>query len=138
MRWAAGLGRHASVAVGHLPEEHLAGASAVQLAAPVALGDLRALVFGDHALDLDEQPGLRIVAGRGAVEEAHVDAEALEFFKDQHLVGVDAREAIRAQARDRVQRTRFGRVAQPVKRGTVQPRAGIAVVDELGSVRSSV
>jgi hypothetical protein len=66
------FGPDAAVAVGHLPEEHLAGAGAVQLAAPVALGDLRALVFGDHALDLDRQPGLRVIArcraGRGANE----------------------------------------------------------------------
>jgi hypothetical protein len=104
----------------------------VQLAAAVALGDLGALVFGDHALDLDEQPGLRVVAGRRAVEEAHLDAETLELFEDQHLVGVGAREPIGAQAQDRVQRAGLGRVAQPVQRGPIQPRAGVAVVDELG------
>ena len=121
------------VAVGHLPEEHLAGASAVQLAAAVALGDLRALVFGDHALDLDQQLGLRVIAGRRTVEEADRHAEALELFEDQHLVGVGAREAIRAQAQDGVQRAGLGRVAQAVQRGAVQPRARVAVVDELGN-----
>jgi hypothetical protein len=126
------IGAAIEAAVGHLPEEHLAGAGAVQLAAPVALGDLRAFVFGDHALDLDQQPGLRVIARCRAGEEVHLDAEALELVQDQHLVGVGAREAIRAQTQDRVQRTGLGRVAQAVHRRAVQPRARVAVVDELG------
>ncbi len=132
VRGAAGPGGDAPEAVGDLPEEHFAGAGAVQLAAPVALGNLRALVFGDHALDLDEQLGLRIVAGGGPVEEAHRHVEALELFEDQHLVGVGAREPIRAQTQHRVQRARLRGVAQAVQRGTVQARPGVAVVDELG------
>jgi hypothetical protein len=131
-RGAAGLCGDAPQAVGDLPKEHVAGAGAVQLAAPVALGDLRALVFGDHALDLDEQLGLRIIARGGSVEEAHRHAEALELFEDQHLVGVGAREPVRAQTQHRVQRARLRGVAQAVQRGPVQPRAGVAVVDELG------
>jgi hypothetical protein len=43
-RRAAVVGHHAAMAVGHLPEEDLAGAGAVELSAAVALGDLGALV----------------------------------------------------------------------------------------------
>jgi hypothetical protein len=64
-RGPARLGRQAAVAVGHLPEEDLALAGAVKLAAPVALGDLRPFVFGDHPLHLHQQRGLRVVRGRG-------------------------------------------------------------------------
>ena len=45
----------APVAVGGAPGQHLPGAGAEQLPAPVPLGDLRPLVLGDHALDLGEQ-----------------------------------------------------------------------------------
>ena len=130
-RRPARLGSDAPEAVGHLPEEHLAGAGAVQLAAPVALGDLRALVFGDHTLDLDEQPGLRVITGRRAVEEAHLNAEALELLEDQHLVGVGAGEAIGREADDALEQARLGGVAQAIERGPIEPGAGVALVDEL-------
>ena len=51
----------AAVAVGGAPGRHFPGAGAKQLPAPVPFGDLRPFVLGDHALDLDEQAGLRIV-----------------------------------------------------------------------------
>jgi hypothetical protein len=130
-RGAAVVGHDAAMAVGHLPEEDLAGAGAVELAAAVALGDLGALVFGDHALHLDQQRGLRILTERGALEKAHRDAEALELLEDQHLVGVGAREAIGAQAEHAVQDAGLGGVAQAIEPGTVEPRARVAVIDEL-------
>jgi hypothetical protein len=105
----------------------------VQLAAAVALGDLRALVFGDQTLDLHEQLGLRVIAGRRAFEEADGHTETFELLEDQHLVGVGAREAIRTQAQHGVQRAGLGRVAQAVERRAVQPGARVAVVDELGN-----
>src|SRR5215211_6818612 len=125
------VGHDASEAVGHLPEADLAGAGAVELAAPVALGDLGALVFGDHALHLDQQRGLRVGAQRRSLQEAHRHAEALELLEDQHLVGVCARESIGAQAHDPLEHAGLGGVAQPVERGAVEPRARVAVVDEL-------
>jgi hypothetical protein len=51
----------AAVAVGGAPGQHLSGARAEQLPAPVPFGDLCSLVLGDHALDLGEQLRLRIV-----------------------------------------------------------------------------
>ena len=52
-----------AVPVGDFPERDFSGAGAVELAATVALGHLGLLVLGDHALHLDQQRRLRIVAG---------------------------------------------------------------------------
>jgi len=78
---AAGPG-DAPVAVGGLPGGDLSGAGAEQLAAAVPLGDLRLLVFRDHALHLGEQRGVRVAGGQvGGVGEAHRDAEAGQFVE---------------------------------------------------------
>ena len=119
------------MAVGALPERDLAGAGAVELAAAVALGDLRLLVLGDHALHLDQQRRLWIVARFRALEEVNGDPEALEFLEDQHLVGVGARESIDTQAQHAVQHARLGGVTQAIQRRTIEPRARVPIVDEL-------
>jgi hypothetical protein len=121
----------AAVAVGDLPEEDLALACAVELAAPVALGDLGPLVFGDHPLHLHQQRRLRVVARRGPLEEADPGPEAPELLEDQHLVGVGAGEAIGREADDALEQARLGGVAQAVERGPIEPGAGVALVDEL-------
>ena len=59
-----GAAGNATVAVGDLPGDDLAGAGPEQLPAPVAFGDLGFLVFGDDALDLGEQYRLRVVGGQ--------------------------------------------------------------------------
>ena len=61
VRGAAGAAGDAPVAVGGLAGDHLAGPGPEQLAPPVPFADLGPLVFGDHALHLGEQPGLRVV-----------------------------------------------------------------------------
>ena len=130
--WCVRGARHAPVAVGDLPEDGLAGADPVELPAPVALGDLRPLVLGDHALHLGQQPRLGVIVDRGSVGEVHLAAEPVELVEHEHLVGVGAREPVRGQAPDRVDRAGLGCVAQRVQPGAVQPRAGVAVVGELG------
>src|SRR5213078_1547404 len=67
------------VAVRGLPGDDLAGPGTEQLAAPVPFGDLRAFVLGDDALDLGEQPGLRVVVEGWRVGEAHRHAVAGQF-----------------------------------------------------------
>ena len=121
----------AAVPVGALPERNLPGAGAVELAATVALGDLGLLVLGDHALHLDQQRRLRIVARRRALQELNGDAEALEFLEDQDLVSVGARETIDTQAQHADEHARLGGVTQAIKRRTIQPRARVPIVDEL-------
>ena len=71
-----GAARNATVAVGGLPGDDLAGAGPEQFAAPVSFGDLGFLVFGDHALHLGEQGGLRVVGGKSrGVGERDADPE---------------------------------------------------------------
>ena len=51
------------------------------------------LVFCDDSLDLDQQPGLGVVEGRGVAEQ-HRDLVAGELVEDQHLVGVGPGQAV--------------------------------------------
>ena len=115
------------VAVGDLPPAHFALSRAKELAATIAFRDLDALVFGDRALDLRKQARLRII-GQGLVEKDHLDAEALELFENQDLIGVLAREAIRTQDERGLERSCLGAVAQPVEARPVQTRAAVSVV----------
>ena len=122
----------AAVAVGGAPGQHLPGAGAEQLPAPVPLGDLRPLVLGDHALDLGEQLGLRVVIERWGVGEPHADPVAGQLVEHDHLVGVDAGEPVRGQAPHPLDQPGLRGVAQRVQPGPVQPGPGVAVVAELG------
>lgn len=54
-----------------------------------------------------------------------------QLVEDDDLVGVDPGQSIRRVAPHRVEQARFGGVAQPVEAGTVQPGAGVTVVEEL-------
>ena len=130
MRSDAGGAGDPPVAVGGLPGDDLPGAGAEQLAAPVPFGDLRLLVFGDHALHLGEQHRLRVAGGQaGSVGEAHCYAEAGQLVQNQDLVGVGAGEPVRGQAPQQLEQAGLGGVAQRVQAGPVQPRAGLPVVD---------
>ena len=132
MRRAVRAAGDAPVAVGGLPGDDLPGAGAEQLAPPVPFGDLGLLVFGDHALDLGEQRGLRVVRVQaGGVGEGHPDAEAGQLVQDEHLVGVGAGEPVRGQAPDHLEQPGLGGVAQRVQAGPVQPGAGVPVVEVL-------
>ena len=122
----------AAVAVGGAPGQHLPGAGAEQLPAPVPLGDLRPLVLGDHALDLGEQLGLRVVVDRWGVGEPHADPVAGQLVEHDDLVGVDAGEPVRGQAPHPLDQPGLRGVAQRVQPGPVQPGPGVAVVAELG------
>ena len=91
-----GAAGNAAVAVGSLPGDDLAGAGPKQFAAPVAFGDLGLLVFGDHALHLGEQGGLRVVGGQPRrVGEGDGHPEAVQLVEHQHLIGVGAGEPVR-------------------------------------------
>jgi hypothetical protein len=60
---------------------------AVRLPAPGALGDLRALVLGDHPLELAQQLVLGRAAALRLLRETHLNADARKLFEQQHLVG---------------------------------------------------
>ena len=127
-----GAAGNAAVAVGSLPGDDLAGAGPKQFAAPVAFGDLGFLVFGDHALHLGEQDGLRVVGGQPrGVGECHGDPEAVQLVEHQHLVGVGAGEPVRRQAPHPFDEPGLGGITQRVQAGAVQSGAGMPVVDVL-------
>ena len=52
---------------------------------------------------------------RRPLEEPHTDPEPRKLFDDQHLVGVDARKPIRAQADHTIKRTGLRGVAEAVE-----------------------
>jgi hypothetical protein len=123
---------HPAVAVGRFPGHHLAGSGPEQSAPPIAFGDLAALVLGNDALHLGEQPGLRVVGEGGCVAEQHPNPELGELVEDETLVGVGAGQPVRGQAPHGLEGAGFGLIAQQVQAGPGQPGAGLAVVAELG------
>jgi hypothetical protein len=103
--------KNAPVAIRHLSGEHLARPGPVELAPPFPFGELRLFVLGYDPLDLDQQPGLRVVVdGRGIGEPDH-DPEAGELVEDQHLVSERAGQAVRRQAPHSFDHTLLGRVS---------------------------
>jgi hypothetical protein len=113
----------------------LAGSMALTAASP--LDDLRALVLGDHALELDQQRVLRRVRAR-PLDEHHAGAGLGELLDQQRLVGVLAGEAVRGVDEHHVHRHLGHQVPQLLQRRPYQDGAGMAVVAEhplLGNIK---
>ena len=73
---------------------HRPGAGPVRLAAPVPLGQLRLLVLGEDALELDQQLVLGAVAAR-PLDELHPHPGPGELLQQQRLVGELAGQPVR-------------------------------------------
>lgn len=123
-------GGHVAVAIRrtsqHADRATLRGVSA---APPAAFQDLGALVFGDDALDLEQE----LVRGgllQRAVEEDDFDPVAVELFKEQHLVGVFACQTIRGVDIEAVELASGSSVAQAFQGRPPQGGAAVAVVGE--------
>src|SRR6185437_12953027 len=99
----------------------------VQLATTTALGDLRALVLGDHALDLHQERVFRGVR-RGPLEKDDGGPVLRELLQQQHLVRVAPGESIGVVHVDGVDRTLRDPIAQSLERGANQRRTAEAVV----------
>src|SRR5450755_227730 len=93
---------HLAIAVRRAAEyADLALLGAMAFAAARPLQDLGALVFGDHALELQQQlvlGGLRL----WSLDEDRLHAVAQPFLGEEHLIGVFAAEAIGRQHKDRL------------------------------------
>ena len=111
--------RNASIPIGAFPRDHLTSTRAPQLTAAISLGDLRSLIFGDHALHLSEQLGLRIVGKGWGVMEQHRDAVARQLVDHNDLVGIHTGQAIRRQAPDGVKPCGFGGIPERIETGAV-------------------
>src|SRR3954447_17180524 len=104
-------------------------AGGVLLAAAAPFRDLGPLVFGDHALDLDQEV-LRRVGAVGVAEEHDLDPATGEFFEDQDLICIFARETIRVLDVETVEGPGGGLVAEPLQPRAEEQGPADAVVDE--------
>lgn len=88
----------------------------MDLAAPGALGDLRALVLGDHPLELAQELVLGRALALSLLGEADLDTGAPELLEQQHLVGIAAREAVGGVAEQQLEGALGGAIAQALER----------------------
>jgi hypothetical protein len=121
--------RHVAIAVRGAAAEVVPVARPLQLAAAEALAENGALVFGDGALDLQQQLIVRVIRDR-VVQERHLAAGPAELLQEQDLVGVAPRQAIGAQHRDEPDGAVADGVAQRVEAGSVEAAAAVALVAE--------
>ena len=103
-----------AVAIGHTgPGQQRATTQLGQPPPPHPLGNEGALVFGHRPTDLQQQ--LVVGVGRhGTVEELDHTAKALQFFQQQDLVDILARQAIRRGDEDALHFRTGHRVAQRI------------------------
>jgi hypothetical protein len=102
----------------------------VPLTASAALQNLGALVFGHHALHLQQKVVLRREADR-AVEEHDLDPGAAKLVDQQHLVGITAGKAVGRMHVNTVVVTGGDSVAQTLEGGSHQGGAAVAFVAEM-------
>ena len=119
--------RDVAVAVGGPPGQPAAGTRLLQLAAAKALAQHRPLVLGDGALDLQQELVVGVVRDR-VVQEHHLAAGAAELLQEQHLVGILAGQAVRAEYGEDVDRGVADSVPQGVEPGAVETGAARALV----------
>jgi hypothetical protein len=109
----------------------------MQLPAPATLRDLRALILGDHALELAQQLVLRCARALSPLHEHDLDPAARELLEQQHLVGVAARETIRRVAQHDLEAALDRAVAKPLQRRALRACAGEPIVLNTGSFGTS-
>ena len=127
---------HIPVAVRRAREHrHRAGPGAVQLPPAAALRDLRSLVLGNHPLELTQQLVLRRARSLGLLGEHDLDPAARELLKQQHLVGVPARQPVRRMTQHDLEAPVECPVAELLERGSLHVRAREPVVIEHELVR---
>ncbi len=97
----------------------LAQTRAMPLAAARALDDLRALVLGDHSLELHQQLILRCRAARRANKQS-LDAGARKFLDQQNLVGVASAQPIGRVDQHRLNQPLGRKIAHPLEPGSDQ------------------
>ncbi len=101
----------------------------MQPAAAGALGNLRLFVFGNHALELQQQLRFRTIP-LASLEKPDFGPGAAKLFEQHHLVRVLTCQTIRAVAKHHGQIDLRGQVPQTLQCGALQRRPGIAVVLE--------
>ena len=87
-----------------------AGMRGMPAAAPAALQDLGPLVFGDHALNLEQKIILSRAADR-AVQENNLRTRTVKLIDQEHLMGVAAGEPIRSMDIDALDMATSNRIS---------------------------
>ena len=123
------LPRHVAVPVGSLPAQYDALSRAVQLAASQSFGDLGPLVFGDDALDLDQELSFGI-GRRRPVEEDDLAARALELFEKDGLVGIATRQSVRGMHVDSANELLADEIPEPVEARPIEVRPAVAIINQ--------
>jgi hypothetical protein len=95
--------------------------------APAALKNLGAFIFGDHALNLEQEIILRRVPDR-PVQEHDVHTGAPQLVDEQRLVCVTPSQAIRGMDIQALNLAAGGRIAKALESRTHEDRAAVAVV----------
>jgi hypothetical protein len=83
--------------------------------APAALQDFGPLVFGDHALNLEQEIVFRGAADR-TVQENNLRTRAMELIDQEHLMGVTAGEPVRSMDIDALDMAASDGISQPLQR----------------------
>ena len=86
-------------------------------------------MLGDGAPDLQQELVVGVVRDR-VLQEHHLGACATALLKQQHLIGILARQAVRGQHDQRAHGTVAHGVAQRVETGPIEPAATAALVAE--------
>ena len=117
-----------AVAIGRAAEDsNVAVSSPMTLAATGTLQNLRALVFRDHPLELDEE---MVFGGfhRRRFQEHGFDALAGQLLDDQNLVGIAPAQTVRGVDQDGFDAALRGEVPDPLEPGAFENGAGKAVI----------
>jgi len=102
----------------------------VALAPPTAFEDLGPLIFGDHALNLQEQLVFGGLAHR-PVEEDDLNARPLQFVHKQHLIGIFPGEPIRRMHIEALDPAGSDQIAQSLQGWPNEGGPTIAFIDKL-------
>ena len=121
--------RDITVSIRRASGDVVAVAGFLQLAAAEPLAEHRALIFGNRALDLQQELVVGVVRDR-VLQKHHLGACATELLEQQHLVGILARQAVRGQHDQRAYGTVAHGVAQRVEAGPVEPAAAVTFITE--------
>src|ERR1700691_577759 len=114
---------NANSASGAAQNRDLPGLGAMAFAAAGPFEDLRTLIFGDHALELQHQLIFRRARMR-RLEENRLDTVASELLGQQDLVGVFAAQPVWRVDQDSLNVALGGEIAQPLQ--TRPQQAGAA------------
>jgi hypothetical protein len=96
-------------------------------AASSTLQNFGSLVFGDHALNLEQEIVLRGAGDRG-VQENNLRSRAAKLIDQEHLMGITAGEPVRSVDIDALDMAASNRIPQALQRRTKQDRTTVAFI----------